>query len=64
MPLFDLRCNDCKEEFTKLVSYAKLTETECPNCSGQNNEGIFKATVKGRVTTNFGGSSTPTSGFT
>ncbi len=37
MPLFDLRCNDCSEEFEELLSSSKeIDEVECPNCGAKD----------------------------
>lgn len=65
VPLFDLRCQDCHEEFTKLVSYSKLAETKCPKCASQNHERVYKANIKGPVNSGSGsgGFTPPTSSF-
>lgn len=66
MALFDLRCNDCQQEFTKMISYSKLAETNCPHCNSKNHERVYKANIKGPVNSGSGsgGSTLPSSGFT
>lgn len=65
MPLFDLRCNDCNEEFSKIVSFNELPQLECPSCQSKNHERIYKANVKGPVHSNTGSNQAPPlSGFT
>lgn len=66
MPLFDLRCKNCGEEFSKIVSYSKLAETACPKCSSKETERVYKANFTGPVNSNSssGGSALPSSGFT
>lgn len=61
MPLFDLRCQVCGEEFSKITSFSNLPEVSCPKCGKKNNERIYKTTGTGpinRGTNNF------SSGFT
>ncbi|HLR71648.1 MAG TPA: zinc ribbon domain-containing protein [Pseudogracilibacillus sp.] len=66
MPLFDLRCNECQKEFTKMTSYSKLAESKCPHCNSENHERVYKANIKGPIKSGSGsGGFTPTSsGFT
>lgn len=66
MALFDLRCNECQHEFTKMVSYTKLAETKCPHCNSKNHERVYKANIKGPITPGSGSSgyTHPSSGFT
>ena len=64
MALFDLRCKDCEDEFSAIVSFSKLADAKCPNCKSQNHERVYKTTVKGPVNGNAsGGPAIPTSGF-
>lgn len=66
MALFDLRCKDCRREFTKMVSFSKLSETKCPHCDSRNHERVYKANIKGPITSGSGsgGYNPPPSGFT
>lgn len=64
MILFDLRCKDCEQEFTKMVSYSKLAETECPHCHSTNHERVYKANIKGPVKSSGSGFTPTSSGFT
>lgn len=66
MPLFDLRCKNCGEQFTKIVSYEKLAETTCPHCSSKEHERIYKTSFTGPVnsSSSSSGSAMPSSGFT
>lgn len=49
MPLFDLQCKNCNEEFTKLVSFEALSEVKCPKCKSKTHERVYKAKVKGPI---------------
>ncbi|WP_132371991.1 FmdB family zinc ribbon protein [Melghiribacillus thermohalophilus] len=67
MPLFDLKCTACGNEFQKMVSFSKIKEAACPKCGHTNNERIYKANIKGPISS--GGSSSSSapagnSGFT
>lgn len=67
MALFDLRCQDCGDEFEKFVPYERLSEVTCPACESKNHERVYQANVKGNVRVGSGSStipSIPTSGFT
>lgn len=67
MALFDLRCNDCEQEFSKMVPFSKLTETKCPHCSSMNHDRVYKTNTKGPISSDSAGSGgyTPSaSGFT
>jgi len=66
MPLFDLRCTKCGEEFSKMISFSKLKETTCPACSSEEIERVYKANFTGPVnrSSNRSGGSLPSSGFT
>lgn len=66
MAIFDLRCEDCQKEFTKIVPYSKLSEVECPSCGSKNHKRLYKTNIKGPVSTNSGsgGFTPPSSGFT
>lgn len=66
MALFDLRCKDCQQEFVKMVAYSKLAETKCPHCNSTNHERVYKANVKGPISSGSGsgGYTPPSSGFT
>ena len=62
MALYDLRCEECKKEYQVMVPYSKLAEQKCPQCGSKNKKQVFKANVKGPVSSssNSGGNS----GFT
>lgn len=68
MALFDLHCNECNEEFTKMVAYAKLPEAACPKCGSTDHRRVYKATIKGPITSSGSKSSSyyspPVRGFT
>ncbi len=66
MALFDLRCNDCQKEFNKMVPFSKLPEVKCPVCGSTNHERVYKANIKGPVSSGSGGGGTsaPSRGFT
>ncbi len=62
MPLYEFRCDDCEEEFEKLVrSASAIDDVICPNCSSRKvtkRMSAFAAPVSG---TRSGLSSTSTS---
>lgn len=66
MALYDLRCNDCKKEFNTMVPFSKLHEVQCPICGSTNHERVYKANIKGPVSSGSGGGGTvaPSGGFT
>ncbi|RSK28287.1 zinc ribbon domain-containing protein [Bacillus sp. HMF5848] len=66
MPLFDLKCSKCGEEFQKLVSFSKLADVVCPVCTSNEHERVFKANIKGPISSGSGDSSSRpvSSGFT
>lgn len=66
MAIFDLRCNDCQKEFTKMVPFSKLPDVKCPDCGSSNHERIYKANIKGPVSSSSGNgpSRVSSSGFT
>jgi putative FmdB family regulatory protein len=37
MPLYEYQCNDCGEEFEKMVPFSQANQSpECPSCQGQD----------------------------
>jgi putative FmdB family regulatory protein len=44
MPTYDLRCNQCKEEFTLRCSYDERIATPCPKCGSLDHEQHFTTT--------------------
>lgn len=66
MALFDLRCTECEKEFKKMVPFSKLPEVTCPECGSGNHERVYKATIKGPVSSGSGGGgyTPPSTGFT
>ncbi|WP_017754469.1 FmdB family zinc ribbon protein [Calidifontibacillus oryziterrae] len=65
MAFFDLRCRDCQKEFTEMVSFSKLSEVKCPDCGSTNHERVYKANIKGPISSGSGGGYAPPSrGFT
>jgi putative FmdB family regulatory protein len=66
MALFDLRCKDCQNEFSKMVPFSKLAEVKCPVCGSHRHERVYKANIKGPVLTGGSGGSlkVPSRGFT
>lgn len=66
MALYDLRCKDCQKEFSKMVSFSKLPEVKCPTCGSINHERVYKANVKGPISSGSGsgGYIPPSRGFT
>lgn len=64
MALFDLRCKNCHSEFQKLVSFSKLPEVTCPKCDSKEHERVYKANIKGPVSSGGSGFSTPAPRFT
>lgn len=68
MALFDLKCTECEKEFQKMVAFSKLPEVTCPQCGSTRHERVYKANIKGPVSSSGGtggGYSAPrSSGFT
>lgn len=64
MALYDLRCQDCKKEYTKMVPFSKLSEIKCPVCGSENHERIYKANIKGPISGSSTMSTPATRGFT
>ncbi|MBO8171312.1 MAG: zinc ribbon domain-containing protein [Bacillaceae bacterium] len=68
MPIFDFRCQDCSEEYQKMVSHSKKDEVTCPSCGSKNKEQLFIARIKGPVSSSSSSSSSSyapvSSGFT
>ncbi len=62
MPLYEFRCDDCEEEFEKLVrSASAINEVNCPNCSSQRvtkRMSAFASQVSG-TRSSFGHTSAP-----
>ncbi|MEQ6378702.1 zinc ribbon domain-containing protein [Bacillaceae bacterium S4-13-56] len=63
MAIYDLRCKDCENEYSKMVSYSKLPEVECPSCGSKQHERVYKANIKGPISSGSGGGVSPSSGF-
>ena len=40
MPLYEYTCNDCKKDFTKVLTLAEYNagNVKCPDCGGSNVE--------------------------
>jgi len=37
MPLYEYQCNDCGEEFEKMLPFSQANQSpECPSCQGQD----------------------------
>ena len=36
MPMFEYKCQDCLEKFTRLVRYVDSHNTNCPKCDSKN----------------------------
>ncbi|OEF97761.1 zinc ribbon domain-containing protein [Desulfuribacillus alkaliarsenatis] len=49
MPIFDLRCKECKQEYQVRASYEERQDAQCPSCSSTKKEPVFKANIKGPV---------------
>lgn len=66
MALYDLQCKSCHSEFQKIVSFSKLPEVTCPNCESNEHERVYKANIKGPVSSGSMGRSisTPVPRFT
>ncbi|MBI5195075.1 MAG: zinc ribbon domain-containing protein [Nitrospirae bacterium] len=57
MPIFEYHCQECKEEFEKLVSNANKTiEILCPKCSSKNVKKKFSVFGMGGVEKKVGSS--------
>lgn len=55
MALYDLRCKDCQMEFKKMVPFSKLPDVKCPTCGGGSHERVYKANVKGPISSGSSG---------
>ena len=44
MPIYEYRCQECGEQFEKLVRFSTSTsEIECPKCGGRKVEKLISA---------------------
>jgi putative FmdB family regulatory protein len=64
MPLYEYRCNNCKIEFEKIVSFSEADlKQQCPRCgSNQTIKKISAASVIGGTSANGTKSTSSTSG--
>ncbi len=42
MPTYDLRCKDCKHEFSVFCKISEKDKQMCPKCGSKNLETVFK----------------------
>jgi putative FmdB family regulatory protein len=66
MPLYEYHCNDCGDDFDKLVSFSQTNESQpCPSCgSQQTHKKISRPAVLGGNDSSNGGSCGSGGGFT
>ena len=66
MPLYEYHCNDCGEDFDKLVNFSQANEAQpCPGCgSSQTHKKISKPAVVGGSNSTTGSSCGSGGGFT
>ncbi|NIT04179.1 zinc ribbon domain-containing protein [Candidatus Saccharibacteria bacterium] len=44
MPIFEFRCEECKEQFEALVGQGRqVSDLKCPKCGGQDLAKLFSA---------------------
>ncbi len=52
MPLFEYECQDCRENFEKLVRIAGTQTVECPQCGSSNTVKKFSVFATKNVNSN------------
>ncbi len=64
MPIYEFTCEDCDENFEKLVRISGLSEVTCPNCGSERTKkrmSSFAARTEGSAWSSYGSSSSASS---
>jgi putative FmdB family regulatory protein len=46
MPIYEFHCKDCSGDFRALRPADRITEVECPNCSGKRVSRLLSVTAR------------------